>query len=64
MPEEEKPLICKDEHLRESLAKSALELASALERQLKEQGKRGLPVEEGLKAARKAKRYIRQVLRR
>ena len=64
MAEKEKPLICKDEHLRESLAKSALELASALERQLKEQGKQGLPVEEGLKAARKAKRYIRQVLRR
>ena len=63
MPEEVKGPICRDEELGESLKKTTYELIGALEKQLKEQGKMGLPVEEGLRNVKKVKRYLRKVLK-
>ena len=61
MAEGEGP-ICKDKELGEALKESAFALLDSLEKQLKEQGKQGLPVEEGLKGVRKAKRYLKKLL--
>jgi len=63
MPEGKKVVICEDEHLGEALKKSAFGFVDALEKQLKEQANMGLPVEEGLKNVKKARRYLRQVLK-
>ena len=63
MAEEMKGPICRDEELGEALRKTTFELIASLERQLKEQGKRGLPVEEGLKNVRKVRRYLKKVLK-
>ena len=63
MAEETKGPICRDEELGETLKKTSFELIASLERQLKEQGKRGLPVEEGLKNVRKVRRYLKKVLK-
>ena len=58
----EKGPVCKDKELGEALKESTFALLDSLERQLKEQGRRGLPVEEGLKGVRKAKRYLKKLL--
>ena len=58
----EKGPICKDKELGEALKESTFALLDSLEKHLKEQGKQGLPVEEGLKKVRKAKRYLRKIL--
>jgi len=63
MPEEEKAP-CEQGTLGEDLQRLTWELIGSLEGQLKEQQKQGLPVEQGLKAIRKAKRTLRRVLGR
>lgn len=58
----EKGPICKDEKLGESLKQCFEEFTRALEEQLKEQKKQGLPVDEALKNVRKARRYVKKLV--
>jgi len=58
----EKGPICKDEKLGEALKECFEKFTQALEEQLKEQKRRGLPVDEALKNVRKARRYVKKLV--
>jgi len=63
MAKEEK-VPCEQGTLGEDMQRLTWELIDSLEGQLKKQQKQGLPVEQGLKSLRKAKRTLRRVLGR
>jgi len=54
--------ICDDEELGEALKQCFEKFTKALEEQLKEHQKQGLPVDEALKNVRKAKRYVKKLV--
>jgi len=58
----EKGPICRDEKLGEALKECFFEFVDSLEKQLKEQKKQGLPVDEALKNIRKARRYVKKLV--